>query len=162
MLQKDLGDVDQSNGYKHPPRGKRAPATIVHQDIDLPHKRMTLQGSYSRSNDSSVTTESLQMNEISEMIDCRINTKMAEVIRETDVKIKAAVDPLSTKIDGLEGTLDANFARFTDKVTALLSNIQVAPDSGDQGGLTLPPRGPSKFSMVASTPMRGVTSPQNE
>jgi DNA-binding MltR family transcriptional regulator len=39
------------------------------------------------------------MVEIAELIDTKINTKMNEVIQQTDFKIKAAVDPLNDKID---------------------------------------------------------------
>jgi hypothetical protein len=64
------------------------------------------------------------MNEITELIDTKINSKMQEVIHQTDVKIKAAVDPINTKIDRFDTSMNANFKQLSDQMAALFSNLQ--------------------------------------
>jgi hypothetical protein len=101
-----------------PPRSKRAPAMIVYQDIGElgPRQKKSNTGIRSGSSNSTVTTESLQHNEISEMIESRLNSKFTEAMKQTDQKIKAAVDPLSQKIERIDQTINANFQTFTDKI----------------------------------------------
>jgi hypothetical protein len=65
------------------------------------------------------------MNEISEMIDTRINQKMAEVVTQTDAKIKAAVDPIHHKMDWIDDTLNLNFKDRSTQMSQLLQSITV-------------------------------------
>jgi hypothetical protein len=124
ILQQRIG-ITPATG---PPRNKRAPAAIVYHEMEhLPPPKKHNPGIMNvrpPSANSTVTTESLKMNEISELIDNRINTKMAEVVRQTDVKIKAAVDPINNKMDRMEVNLNSNFENLSAQMAQMFQVIQ--------------------------------------
>jgi hypothetical protein len=84
-------------------RPKRAPAAIIYHKLEPscpPLKKTNIGPPPGRvSTTSTVTTESMQANEIHELIESKINAKLNEVVVQTDQKIQAAVDPLNAKID---------------------------------------------------------------
>jgi hypothetical protein len=72
------------------------------------------------------------------MIDDRINQKLTEVVRQTDQKIHAAVDPLAKKMDRIDTTINANFQTFaatinqniTDTITDMFQSLGMAHTPG--------------------------------
>jgi hypothetical protein len=112
-------------------RPKRAPAAIVYHEADSsvpPLKKTNLGVPSSRSSTTStVTTESLQTNDIHELIESKINSKINDVIYQTDQKIKAAVDPINMKIDRFDSNMNSNFKQLSDQMAQLFSSIQAPP-----------------------------------
>jgi hypothetical protein len=141
-----------TSGPTAPPRGKRAPAQIVYQDVDYgppANKKNNTGYSPSRPTVSNLgptppaagTTISRQ--DINELIETRINQKLTEVVVQTDQKIKAAVDPINAKIDRIDATLNNNFAtltttinqNITDTITEMFQSINMQ----SLAGLITPP-----------------------
>jgi hypothetical protein len=127
MLQQEVAEFTSSVVHSRP---KRAPAAIVYHEAEtgFPPLKKTNLGASSQgraSATSTVTTESLQLNEITELIDSKINTKVNEVIYQTDMKIKAAVDPINIKIDRFDANMNANFKHLSDQMAALFGGMTV-------------------------------------
>jgi hypothetical protein len=103
-----------------PPRGKRAPAMLVYQDWDYgpSASKKTNTGTAPSRPTSGTTTDSEQMTkqDIADLIDSRISQKMAEATHQTEQEIKAAVDPLSQKIDRIDSTINNNFQVFAETI----------------------------------------------
>jgi hypothetical protein len=130
LLQQKIEENPPLNGPSF--RVKRAPAAIIYHEPETSFPPLKKTNFGFPSNDrnstmSTVTTESLKMNEITELIDTKINSKMNEVIQQTDVKIKAAVDPLNAKIDKFDSSMNANFKQLSEQMAALFGNMHTAP-----------------------------------
>jgi hypothetical protein len=134
ILQQRVLDNPLSSSYQSRP--KRAPAAIVYHapDVVSPQLKKTNLGvpvSGRTSTTSTVTTESLQMNEISELIDSKITARVNDVIHQTAIKIKAAVYPLVSKIDRFDYNMNANFKQLSDQMSAMFGHLQFQPPPGN-------------------------------
>jgi hypothetical protein len=129
MLQQQIESYPTTGGTQY--RTKRALVAIVYHEPESsfpPLKKSNFGYPTGRlSATSTVTTESLKMNEITELIDTKINSKMNEVIQQTDVKIKAAVEPLNVKIDRFDLNMNANFKQLSDQMAAMFSSLHPKP-----------------------------------
>jgi hypothetical protein len=86
---------------------------------------------------------------------------MNDVIHQTDQKIKAAVDPINSKIDRFDSNMNANFKHLSDQMAMMFNNLNSQahpPTMFHQGNPNIYPH-----SSIAASPMtvpHGATSPQ--
>jgi hypothetical protein len=139
---------EETSGPTAPPRGKRAPAQIVYQDVDYgppANKKNNTGYTTSRSTVSNLgpappapPVGMVSRQDITNMIETSISQKISEVVHQTDQKIKAAVDPINTKIDRIDATLNNNFAaltttinqNITDTITEMFQSINMQSHAG--------------------------------